>query len=688
MRFPCLHKWVYLDCVLDSLSSLRYLELVVSSKSDCSIPEKSFEKAGGESSHNDCSNRLRQDVSFQRRGNEQHGSNDTAAEKHLPKFGLIAEADHAEQHHNKDSRDANPVHLAGAKPSDAPQVHTQGPHPMGPTDASGRQTAPAATEQKGKGSTLWGWVEGAAEIAASAAYGAVKFTVDQVKEHPIRTAAYLVGGAALIAAAPVAGALGAGAAAVAGIETVVYGALTVASANAIVTGGEQLVHGAGRSTDAMKTLTNSNSTSAERAAAREKIAEELGPGLATAGLGAVGARMAAGRATSAFGRVVNGEADVAKGAAASTAAETSTPPKAETPPAPAKPETPPPPAKPETPTPPAKPEAPPPAPKSDAPPLPKPDAPPPPPRSDVPPASPRPDAAPPPRPETPAASPRPDVSPPPPKPEVAPATPAPSAGSKPEVSTSTAPGGTNKLDAPHASAAQSAENTLPPGWQPPKDAAGNVKWAEMTDAQSEAYLEHLMKQTENLQSLNSVKLGSNNPEVQVWRFNQSHDASRDFSTGAQNDAGFAAARDWLVKNGPKIQNQPGLETRPPGGPTPQYIDEGQFAFGPRSSALSTDGVRTCAAGICVQGDKQMLFHAREMDHFSAIQEAMQKAGIDPTKAETTLILGPNASRTVPNILRAFTVDGQVPPSVNVMQFKGSNPGAVVVQDGKPYLPEK
>jgi hypothetical protein len=471
-------------------------------------------------------------------------------------------------------------------------------------------------DSAGLGSKLWGFVEGSAEIAASAAVGAAGFLYDQVTEHPLRTAAFVVGGVALVAAAPIAGALGAGAAVVDGIATVTYGALTVASADAIVTGGEQIVQGVGNSGDAMSTLTNPDSTSAQRDAARRTVAEQLGPGVADLGLGTLGGLSAGARASSAFSRLLAGTADDGTNIAGLTTTG---------------------------------------APRGQPPP------------NDVP--------NPPP------------VQPPPPEPT-------------PEIHQQPAPVQAPDLNQhPVSQLAEGQPQLRPaPDSQPSevtgdrspvsdeeiarRMARGEYPFTGMTDEQIEAHLDRLMNQP--LQSLAGRQLPDSGLGADVWKMNEQQ-AGNNWAGESQL---LAQARSWISQNLPKnlLDRNTALDTRFPGGPT-QYVDEGQYAIAPNGVALSTDNIQTCMAGVVTENGRTLLFHARDFDHFSAVQEAMQRAGIDPSKADITLLTGNRMTATIENILPAFRgADGQIPTNIKVIPFAGKDPGAIVVQNGHIYLP--
>lgn len=141
-----------------------------------------------------------------------------------------------------------------------------------------------------------------------------------------------------------------------------------------------------------------------------------------------------------------------------------------------------------------------------------------------------------------------------------------------------------------------------------------------------------------------------------------------------------ASNAWIARNIPEALKAPGLTARYIGR-RPLSVSEGEFALGPTSVPLETNGLRTCVGGTCVQGDNQLLFHAREMDHFTAIQEAIQKAGIDLSKADTTLLPGPYYGRTLANILPAFMQDGRMIGATRVIPFKGTEPGGFVLHNG-------
>jgi hypothetical protein len=152
---------------------------------------------------------------------------------------------------------------------------------------------------------------------------------------------------------------------------------------------------------------------------------------------------------------------------------------------------------------------------------------------------------------------------------------------------------------------------------------------------------------------------------------------------------LAQARSWISQNLPKnlLDRSSAIDTRFPGGPT-QYVDEGQVAVAPNGVALSTDNIQTCMAGVVTENGRTLLFHARDFDHFSSVQEAMQRAGIDPSKADITLLTGNRMTKTLENILPAFRgANGQIPTSIKVISFSGGDPGAIVVQNGNIYLPQ-
>jgi hypothetical protein len=504
---------------------------------------------------------------------------------------------------------------------------------------------------------MWSYAEGSAEIAGSAVKGAAGFVYDQVTEHPWRTAGMVAGGAALIAAAPLAGALGAGAAAVGAIEAATYGTLTVVAADGIVTGGEQIVQGALNSGDAARTLVDGNSTAQQRADARQAIEQQIGPGLATTTLSTVGGLASGARAASVFGKLAKGGATTSRTASSAEGAlnDAGTPAPPTTPPQPE---------------------------------VHNGNALPPPPPQEV---------------HTGTGG----SSPPVPPAEVHGGT---AAAARPEVHgaaqtsplTGTEPGGTPSGLAQRAGSTESQPKSPTPAGQDAsrpaqpvstdgggtaanrtsevvnKPLPGHPDLSKMTDEEAERYLDELLAKP--LTSLNSMNMPDQGLGAQLWRFNQQQVA----------DAGspeLQASRAWLVANMPDALKQPGLATRFTGGAA-QNIDEGQFAFGPRGTALSTDGVRTCVAGICVQGNQQLMFHAREMDHFAAIQEALKTAGIDPAQAETTLLPGPFASRTMENILPAFMRNGSLAGPLRVVPFKGNEAGGVVAHDGQLFLPRE
>jgi hypothetical protein len=488
-------------------------------------------------------------------------------------------------------------------------------------------------DSAGLGAKIWGYVEGSAEIAASAAIGAAGFLYDQVTEHPLRTAAFVVGGVALVAAAPIAGALGAGAAVVDGIATVTYGALTLASADAIVTGGEQVVHGVGNSGDAMSTLTNPDSTAAQRDAARRTVAEQLGPGVADLGLGTLGGFSAGARASSAFSRLMAGTAD--DGTTIARLTRTGVP-------------------------------------RGQPPPPPN-DVPNPPPVQ-PPPAEPTPDIH-----QQPAPTQSPDLNqhsaPQPPEgqpqprqtPDAQPVEGPPQSSPIPEVQPSEATG-----DRPPVTDEEIARRM----------ARGEYPYTGMTDEQIEAHLDKLMNQP--LQSFAGRQLPDSGVGADLWKMNEQQ-AGNNWAGESQL---LAQARSWISQNLPKnlLDRNTAIDTRFPGGPT-QYVDEGQYAIAPNGVALSTDNIQTCMAGVVTENGRTLLFHARDFDHFSAVQEAMQRAGIDPSKADITLLTGNRMTTTIENILPAFRgADGQIPTNIKVIPFAGKDPGAIVVQNGHIYLP--
>lgn len=477
---------------------------------------------------------------------------------------------------------------------------------------------PAPPHSPGLAARLWGYVEGGAEIAASATAGAAGFLYDQVTEHPLRTAGFVVGGIALVAAAPVAGALGAGAAVVDGIATATYGALTIASADAIVTGGEQIARGVGNSGDAMSTLTNPDSSSAQRDNARRTIAEQLGPGVADIGLGTLGGFSAGARASSAFGRLLAGTADDG-----TTIARMTTPgaPGAQTPPlnggsSPEQVETPPAAVAGEVP-------------------------------------------------QQPAAPQTPDVGQhqPPRVPEQQP-----QSGQTADTQSNGRPGGR-----PPVSDEEIARRM----------AQGKYPFEGMTDDEIEAHLNRLMN--EPFQSFAGRQLPDSGVGAELWKLNEQQ-AGNNWAGESQL---LAQAKSWIGQNLPKnlLDRESTINTRFPGGPT-QYVDEGQYAIAPDGVALSTDNIQTCMAGIVSENGRTLLFHARDFDHFSSVQEALERAGIDPSKADITLLTGNRMTQTLENILPAFRgADGQIPSNIKVISFAGRDPGAIVVQNGQIHAPQ-
>jgi hypothetical protein len=493
-------------------------------------------------------------------------------------------ADHADG--AGQSRDCSPKLLADAQ-------STPAGHPAR-TDRPSNVVLPevtidgAAHEEKKPGllARAWGYAEGSAEIAASAAAGAGSFLYHQVTEHPLRTAGFVVGGAALVAAAPLAGALGAGAAVVAGVEAGTYGVLTVASADAIVTGGEQIVNGVSKSAGAMGVLTNPESSSAQRSEARQTVAEEVGPGVATAALGTVGGLAAGARATTAFGRML---ASTANGGSdpTSISAEGA--------------------ARGQDPT----------------------------------------------RPQADSHAGTAGVTG-----ETGQTTPVP----KPES------GGPQTVPSDHEIALRMARGQNP--------------FEGMTDDQIDAYTERILKQP--FQAFSGAKMPDNGTGAELWKFNEQRAGS-----GNAPEAGLLSqARSWIGQNLPKnlVSRSEALDKPFPGGPT-QYVDEGQYAIAPISTALSTDNIQSCMAGVVVQGGKTLLFHAREFDHYTAVEEAIRKAGMDPATADVTLLTGNRMTATLQNILPAFRdASGHISNNIKVIPFSGGDAGAFVVQDGKIYAP--
>jgi hypothetical protein len=480
-------------------------------------------------------------------------------------------------------------------------------------------------DSPGLGAKIWGYVEGSAEIAASAAVGAAGFVYDQVTEHPLRTAAFVAGGIALVAAAPIAGALGAGAAVVDGIATATYGALTLASADAIVTGGEQIVQGVGNSGDAMSTLTNPNSTAAQRDAARRTVAEQLGPGVADFGLGTLGGLSAGARASTAFSRLVAGTADDGKAIITTTGVPRGQP---QPPPVGG-----------------------------------------PPPPVEPPPSSPTPEVH-----QQPGPLQAPDLQQTP--------TPQPLEGQPQPRATVTQPADGQPQPTPIPSESTAARPSVSDEEIARRIARGENPYKGMTEDEIEAHLERLMNQP--LQSLAGGELPNRGIGADLWKMNEQQ-AGNNWAGESQL---LTQAKSWISQNLPKnlLDRSSAIDTRFPGGPS-QYVDEGQYAIAPNGVALSTDNIQTCMAGVVTENGRTLLFHARDFDHFSAVQEAMQRAGIDPSKADITLLTGNRMTTTLENILPAFRgADGQIPTNIKVIPFAGKDPGAIVVQNGHIYLP--
>jgi len=139
--------------------------------------------------------------------------------------------------------------------------------------------------------TFWGWVEGNVEYLAQTGAGAAEYGYNQITSHPWETAGMVGIGVAAIAAAPIAGALGASAAVVAGIDAAVTTGGLAFGGYTTVSGVSEL---AGASTgegpnNAYTILTNPEGHSeAELEDARRRVRENMGPGVLDATLGAAG----------------------------------------------------------------------------------------------------------------------------------------------------------------------------------------------------------------------------------------------------------------------------------------------------------------------------------------------------------------------------------------------------------------
>jgi hypothetical protein len=167
----------------------------------------------------------------------------------------------------------------------------------------GRLPAPNKP-QEGMLASAYDWASGTVDLGAQIVVGAAHKAYEAIKEHPGDTAVSVAEGMALgvaiIAAAPVAGALGASAAVVAGIGVLAEAAIVGLTADGVVTAASDTIAASQNSADSASVLMHkSEHTTAEIEAARLDTQNKTGgaaievAGCATLALGAVGASIKA-----------------------------------------------------------------------------------------------------------------------------------------------------------------------------------------------------------------------------------------------------------------------------------------------------------------------------------------------------------------------------------------------------------
>jgi hypothetical protein len=151
---------------------------------------------------------------------------------------------------------------------------------------------------------------------------------------------------------------------------------------------------------------------------------------------------------------------------------------------------------------------------------------------------------------------------------------------------------------------------------------------------------------------------------------------------------FQASQKWL--SNVELSELPEVTARDPGGPV-QNVLQGlstQFAAARLEVGLRTDNLATCAAIYCKDGVNHFLAHADNMIHHAALTEALEAAGFDLSRIETTILPGPQPSGVLETILPTFLRSPEAMSKLRIMPFRGPGNASVIARNGELYVPNR
>lgn len=193
-----------------------------------------------------------------------------------------------------DNRDTPPVTartVAGPEPT---HLEMTNPYPKSGDDknAPGTQETPPDESESWFDSAV-SWTEGALDVAEQVVVGAAESAYTQITENPGETLLHLAEGVAIgvaiVAAAPIVGALGAGAAVVGGVALAADAVIVGLGVAGAISAGAEVVDAANNASASADVLMHKDQhTAAEIAAAREEVQDKTGAAAVDAGVAILG----------------------------------------------------------------------------------------------------------------------------------------------------------------------------------------------------------------------------------------------------------------------------------------------------------------------------------------------------------------------------------------------------------------